>query len=219
MNDKVHIGVGIPSNGLWNTNFGLCLAALAAKFNQWRLGTCKSQTLSFISVQGSMLPQLRERIVLKAQKAGCTHLLMLDSDMTFPPDLIKCLFAHNKDIVAANCVTKRIPAEVTASLDGHVPLFTNDDSRGIQKVHSVGTAVMLVKMSVFAAIERPWFKQEWVPEIQHFMGEDRFFCQKTRDAGFEIWIDHNVSKKVGHIGYYEFTHDVVGEVLQDSEAA
>jgi hypothetical protein len=43
--------------------------------------------------------------------------------------------------------------------------------------------------------------------ISTYIGEDVFFCQKAAAAGFKIWIDHDVSKEIGHIGTFEFKHD------------
>jgi len=37
--------------------------------------------------------------------------------------------------------------------------------------------------------------------------QDVFFCNKARAAGFKIWIDHDVSKEIGHVGTFEFKHD------------
>ncbi len=35
------------------------------------------------------------------------------------------------------------------------------------------------------------------------IGEDLYFCQKARDAGFVVWIDHDVSQLVRHQGTVE----------------
>jgi hypothetical protein len=38
------------------------------------------------------------------------------------------------------------------------------------------------------------------------MGEDVFFCKKARELGHKIYIDHDVSHEIGHIGTFEFGH-------------
>jgi hypothetical protein len=45
-----------------------------------------------------------------------------------------------------------------------------------------------------------------------YQGEDWNFCQACEKAGINLYIDHDVSKLVGHVGLYEYTTAVVGEV-------
>ena len=51
---------------------------------------------------------VRNDIVQQALQNGVTHLLMMDTDQTFPADLIETLLAHDKPIVAAK-VHRRYP--------------------------------------------------------------------------------------------------------------
>jgi len=195
---KVNVAVGIPSTDAWVVQFGLSLATMCSFFGMTRIPGCSEQRLHILSSQGSMLPQLREQLVLSAMKAGCSHLLMVDSDMKFPRDVMHKLLSHNKDIVAANCVTKRIPAEVTARGFQDEAVYSDEKAFGLEEVESVGTAVILIRLAVMQRIPRPWFCQEWMPEIQHFCGEDRYFIRKARKYGFKTFIDHDLSKKVSY---------------------
>jgi hypothetical protein len=45
-----------------------------------------------------------------------------------------------------------------------------------------------------------------------YQGEDWTFCEACDKLGIPLFIDHDLSREVGHVGNYEFTHDVVGEV-------
>jgi hypothetical protein len=99
-------------------------------------------------------------------------------------------------------------------------VYTMPESTGLQEVGSVGMGVMLIKANVFAALSEPWFETPWRHDKRGYIGEDVFFCKKAREAGFKIWIDHDVSKEIGHIGMFEFKHDhtwVMREV-QEKEA-
>ena len=221
MLDKdLNIAVGVPSTDVWVPKFGLAFAAMCAYFGMKRIGGAATQRLQILSSTGSMLSQLRENLVLSAMREGCSHLLMLDSDMKFPRDSIHRLLAHGKDIVAANCTTKVIPAEPTGVLLGGARLYTDPDSTGlVGGIESIGTAVMMFRLDIFKKIPRPWFYQEWAPEIQHFIGEDRYFCHKARACGFEVFVDQDISKLVTHIGPFEYGHDVVGEIIKESKDA
>jgi hypothetical protein len=36
------------------------------------------------------------------------------------------------------------------------------------------------------------------------LGEDIYFCIKAKDAGFDTWVDHDLSKGIKHIGQYVY---------------
>jgi hypothetical protein len=161
--------------------------------------------------QGTLIANQRAELSLDAMAEGCTHILFIDSDMRFPQDMIERLLKHDLDIVATNCARRRMPTGPTAQLykeNGERELvWTMPESTGLQEVGSVGMGVMLIKANVFAALSEPWFETPWRVDKRGYIGEDVFFCQKAAAAGFKIWIDHDVSKEIGHIGTFEFKHD------------
>jgi hypothetical protein len=54
-------------------------------------------------------------------------------------------------------------------------------------------------------MEPPWFHVPWDAEkMRYECGEDVYFCKKATAAGFEILLDHDLSKDVYHIGNMEF---------------
>jgi len=161
--------------------------------------------------QGTLIANQRAELSLDAMGEGCTHILFIDSDMRFPQDMIGRLVKHDLDIVATNCARRRMPTGPTAQLykeNGERELvWTMPESTGLQEVGSVGMGVMLIKRKVFEALAEPWFETPWRVDKRGYIGEDVFFCQKAAAAGFKIWIDHDVSKEIGHIGTFEFKHD------------
>jgi hypothetical protein len=161
--------------------------------------------------QGTLIANQRAELSLDAMGEGCTHILFIDSDMRFPQDMIGRLVKHDLDIVATNCARRRMPTGPTAQLykeNGERELvWTMPESTGLQEVGSVGMGVMLIKREVFEALAEPWFETPWRVDKRGYIGEDVFFCQKAAAAGFKIWIDHDVSKEIGHIGTFEFKHD------------
>lgn len=154
--------------------------------------------------QYSMLPLSRNLLAQLAIDGGFTHLLFIDSDMEFPADLAVRMVAHRKPIMAINCMARRRPYYLTARDESAQEVETGPESTGIERVARVGTGIMLIHLDVFREMAEPWFEYRWLPEKHVFAGEDFVFCDKARTAGNEIWIDHDLSKQVAHVGTFQF---------------
>ncbi len=144
----------------------------------------------------------RNAIVEAAIGSGCKWLLMLDDDMVVPPDLVKRLIAHDKDVCGAlyfqrggayhPVLLNRVDME-----DGRMAtrFIGNMDERltdpGLHKVDIIGGGCMLFKVDVFRKILPPYF--EW----ERTLGTDIAICSRLADAGVEIWCD--TSMEIGHI--------------------
>jgi len=214
--DHLRVLVGIPSGNLWHAKFGLSLASLMVRFAMVQVPGYASQELRVANIRSSILPRNRLDIVKAAKAEHADYLLFLDCDHVFPPDLLHKLLAHGKPVVAANCVTKQIPAQTTARAEGNgeqgVPVFSDPDKEGLEQVWRVGTGVMLIHSSVLAKIPHSCWGMTYREELDTYQGEDWGFCHACEAAGIPIFVDHTQSRRVGHEGYFNFTHDVVGEV-------
>jgi hypothetical protein len=150
---------------------------------------------------GTFVHQARERLLDDLMRWGATHILWLDADMTFPKDAALRLLAHDKDVVAANYVTRVAPNRPTArSLspkDGQ--WVSSAYSTGLGNVAHVGMGVFLMKTSAVKDLPRPRFWYSTETET-----EDVYFCNLLRKAGHDIWIDHDLSREVGHVGQYTY---------------
>ena len=201
-----YIAVCTPARDMVHANFAYCLVNMVAYHT---INTTDAVSLKIS--QGTLIQNQRADLSLEAMGEGCTHILFIDSDMTFPQDMIQRLLKHDLDIVATNCARRRMPTGPTAQIykdNGERELvYTMPESTGLQEVGSVGMGVMLIKANVFAKLAEPWFETPWRHDKRGYIGEDVFFCKKAREAGFKIWIDHDVSKEIGHIGMFEFKHD------------
>lgn len=150
------------------------------------------------TVLGSVISTQRTDVVRSALDMGATHLLWLDSDMRFPPDVIGRLLAHGRPVVAANYQRRTEPFGPVAVRHG-APLYTTPQSTGLEEADFTGFGCMLVERAVFDAVPEPWFDFAWSPAKRAYVGEDVFFCRKVREHGFPVLIDHDLSKEVGHI--------------------
>lgn len=149
----------------------------------------------------SILPYARSRVIESALKNGATHILMLDSDMTYPGDLVHRLIAHGRPFVACNATTRRAPIHwVAKDKAGH--RMDSSNSKGLEAASVVGAAVCLIERRVFEAIPLPKFDFEYTEK--GWNGEDVYFSRRAIEAGFRPMIDHDASREIGHVGTYEF---------------
>ena len=219
MSDNIRVVVGVPSGNTWNAKFGVDLVNLVASFTQKPVRGYRSQSLQVVNVRSSILSKNRLDLVNAAKQLRASHLLFLDSDQTFPRSVIHQLAQHNKLVVAANIPTKQIPANPTARAfeEGNPKgklVYSDELAVGLERVWRVGTGVMLINMRVFDQLSGDLWSMKYLPEADTYQGEDWTFCQKCEESGIPIYVDHDLSKQIGHVGDYEFTHDVVGELRQ-----
>src|SRR5262245_15689476 len=147
----------------------------------------------------------RERWLEQVLQAGATHILWLDTDMGFPPYAAVQLWQHARGMVAANYLTRQPPHIWGALKDGE-PVPTLASSTGLESVDGVGLGVCFMCADLVVALSRPWFRHGLTP-LGRDIGEDRMFCRALKAAGHEIWIDHDLSKVVTHVGQrpYDYT--------------
>jgi hypothetical protein len=220
---EIRVLVGIPG-AQWDADCGLSLINLTAYFAVNRVPGAKLQTLSFNSVKGSILPQLRTDVVKTALKQRSTHLLFIDADQTFPADTLHRLLAVNKPVVACNVATKQFPSMPTGrafSKDDRkgIPVYTYPEDSGLASIWRIGTGIMLINMQVFKVVKEPWFPVHWTQEADgswHFIGEDWALCERLDSYGIKPYILQDLSYQIGHKGIVEFTHDMcIAEKLME----
>lgn len=190
--------IGGPTLAAVPASFALDLAQLYAYTREH--GPWTSVTMGFI--QSTYVHVGREAVLAGALERQATHVLWLDTDMAFPADTAIRLAQHNRPIVAANCVMRDPRLIFTAMRDGQ-RIETTADSSGLERVDQVGPAVMLMRTNVVDGLKRPWFAHGRNASGED-VGEDVMFCRRLRDVGHDIYIDHDLSKEIGHIGQHTF---------------
>ena len=180
------VAIGIPSGDMVHTDFAMSLAMLCMN----------PGTQAFVlNSRSSLVPLGRNQCAGAAQIMKATHLLFLDTDMIFPADTLTRLLAHDKDIVGAT-YSKRMPPfhPLTVAENGE----HHQVGPGLQRVRLLPTGCMLIRVAVFNVLTRPYFNL--VAEGDQLRGEDYYFCEQARAAGFEIWCDGDLSTVIGHCG-------------------
>ncbi len=213
--DEPVVAICIPSDDHVHAAFCLSLAQMVLHTLAGSDTTLRGLTIQHVGA--SILPHSRYTLVKQSQRHNATHLLYLDSDMTFPADTLLRLLRHDKDMVSINAMSRRPPHNTTAWLGPDVPAITTPDSTGLEKAWRTGFAVVMIKARVFEGMNAPYFGLEFVPEKDEFRGEDYVFFDAARAAGFELYIDHDLSKQVNHMGCFSY-NPLLKHAMAETEA-
>jgi len=183
------VAIAVPSGDTVHADFALSLA-----------GLCHSSgalDVSIFSNKSSIVAEARNNGVGMAQDAQIDHLLFLDSDMTFPRSTLQRLLAHELDIVGAT-YAKRVPPfqALGTALQPQPP----DPPPGLIEMARIPTGCLLIRMTVFERLAKPYFHFGLDVARHQIVGEDYMFCDKARAAGLRIWCDAALSRELGHIG-------------------
>jgi hypothetical protein len=190
--------IAVPSHGLWEAAMAHSLAVTMADL----AANPGPSAIRLTRCEGSKLASNRTELVREALRNEADSILWVDTDLSFRPDSVRSLLSRDLDIVAAN-YAKKIPSQdsVSQALDG-TPVTARET--GIEEVGHVGMGLCLTKTDVFRRIELPWFQFQWSEKNQDDVGEDVYLCRKLRAAGIKVYVDHDASKGVKHIGRFSY---------------
>ncbi len=159
----------------------------------------KPEEVDLMVFQGALVDRARNQLVEQMLNHAIkpTHLFFLDSDILPAPDTLKMLLSHEASIVSGLYRRRLTPHEPVAyrfdSKKILQPIVVPSTAKGRKpiKVDMVGAGCLLIEREVFEKVKAPWFVSEWKKEGH--LSEDFYFCQKARDAGFEILVDPKVT--------------------------
>lgn len=164
-----------------------------------------------IAERGYTIAENRNYCVVQAQRNESDVLLFIDDDMTFPPDTLERLLAHGKDLVGVNSYSRCLPLSSTVGLMNKNGEYMHPDKHTewemkipdeLFKAYFVGAGILLINMSVFDKLKKPYFAFTTDKNGQVVNGEDGSFCKKVKDAGMDVWCDPQI--EVGHLGEFEY---------------
>lgn len=202
----IDVAVCIPHMGMMQAETAVSLAGLFGHFAQWKPPPAfriKRKQLRLLTHASSILPTSRFLLAKSAMKAGCTHILFIDSDMKFPKDTLQRLLLRGKKVIAVNATTRTFPTKFLAEDESGV---TYDSRRltGVAPARHIGFGVALIEMDVLRRMKPPIFMFEWIPELQDLCGEDVYFSAKLAELGITPYVDHDLSKEIGHVGKWTY---------------
>lgn len=155
-----------------------------------------------------------------------SHMLFIDADMGFSPQLILDMIAFNKPLVGALCPKKKLPIEFAGRAKNGDAKVVN----GFMEVNGIGGAVMLISRETVTAMLQKFpeindtvtVKNHAAKQILDGQGvtrlikafnkvhidgeefsEDLSFCHRWNQCGGDVWA--NITHPVTHVGLYEYT--------------
>lgn len=198
----IKIYIAVCSGRDWKPQFGASLCHLIGQMH-------RSKVIYFLNIiQASGIFKARQSAISDAIAGEFSHILFLDDDMVFPPNILDGLIAHDLGIVAINYARREEGNKnaITHAIDGS-GVFSKGKS-GVEEVGWIGFGGVLIKIDSIKNIENPFFEIRWHPEREDFVTEDTYFCMKVRSAGIKIYVDHDISNKVFHVGDYLYHEEV-----------
>lgn len=182
----------------WKPQFGASFGRMM--YEAGRNGT----EIFFNPLQGtSVLPRARQLVMQDAINGGFTHILQLDDDEKFAPNLLTSLLSREVPIVGLNYARKDgSGAMMACGLDGNP--ISSKGKTGAEEVGWLPFGGILIELDAIKGMEKPWFEVRWLDERQDFMGEDYYFSMKARTHGLKLYVDHDASNKCRHIGDFDY---------------
>jgi hypothetical protein len=164
-------------------------------FSMWEMFHRCYGLVTIINARSSLVPVSRYTLVNSAiEDHRAEKVFFIDTDLTFPPDALDRLLAHDVPIVAATYVMRRPPQIVL----GFGVEDIEPGATGLYKMYRMPIGFSLISTEVFRNIPKPWFPVVWDEEKGNLIGEDYGFCDLAREAGYDLWCDLDLSHELGH---------------------
>lgn len=211
------IAVALPTHDMVPAKFMFDLANMVA-FSTAKFQHGEEFGLNMIA--GTYVHAARQKLLALLIAQGVTHVLWVDTDMSFPRDALLRLLNHRKDVVGINYAKREAPPEYVAfkhvdiAGGNSTKLATLPESTGLEKVDALGFGMVLMRTEPLLDLpdprKEPWFFFEYLPGGRT-VGEDVFFCRILRERlGLDIYVDHDLSKECSHIGQFPYRLEHVG---------
>lgn len=158
-----------------------------------------------ISPDSLEVGEARNQCVEIAKAAGAEYLFFVDYDVAVPANALIKLLSLKVPIAAGVYHLKQIPSYPLIFVKGWTGAFEDYEAGDLIKADGVGMGCTLIRMDVFDKMEPPYFKTvpgytpENPNEMLGYMTEDIYFCDKARNAGFDIVVDTSI--QCGHVDW------------------
>jgi hypothetical protein len=104
----IKLTIGVPTAGRVCMGFAYSLVGMVSKLAAHGLPTVPEATVECTMdvVESSVIHTNREKIVARAIENGRTHLMFLDDDMVFEPQVLEIMLGRRQHVVAVNYLIK-----------------------------------------------------------------------------------------------------------------
>lgn len=188
--------IAVPTMFFVNVNFAKSLANLCMELGRSGVDT------DLEIMEGSMIYVSRDRLAWRAIQGGYTHVLWLDSDMSFEQDIVDSLMWSGKDMVCGAFCSRKPPFSPCVYESIRDPEnMVKVKHFGLEpfRVDGCGMAAVLTSVKLLRDV---WnrFDTCFMP-TEKIRGEDIAFCDRVNQLGYEIWCEPTV--RPGHTAYIE----------------
>src|SRR5271165_333366 len=149
--------------------------------------------------EGTYVCQNQNALAQQAIDGDADALMLIDSDMTGSETIPERLWAHDKDIIGCDYRIRSAPHAMAARKLADKQRPTGEET-GLEKMAFMPTGCLMIRLKVLTTLSYPWFFLTYGSKPSEFQGNDANFCFKARDAGFDIWCDHDMSNELYHNG-------------------
>ena len=186
--------IGVPTVDMVNNVFAECLANLTKRL------ALDGVDFDLFVKRRTVVHVAREAIAQKAAEEGYTHVLWLDSDMVFEPDVFEKLYGVMKDTKAAivSCVYRNRHGKMGICLWSSLKPNTVVEElpkETVFRIEGCGFGCVLTTVDIIKRI-RYDIAACFHPTVEY--GEDLAFCARAKKAGAKAVATQDVM--CGHIG-------------------
>lgn len=147
---------------------------------------------------------MREGLCEIALKHDFTHLLMVDTDMVYPPYTLERLLAADVDVICGFAMSKLFPHRPIFGPLGterwtFAPRWPTENGKpdgkrleGPQPSFVMGGAALMIRMEVLHRLPRPWFSFQAHTSDGTEAGEDIWFSQLCADHEIQAYVHMDV---------------------------
>lgn len=183
-------------------------------------------------INESLISRARNTLTARfLQNTQATHLMFIDADIGWEPPHLLLLLQADVDVIGGLYPMKSLPIKWCVNgVDG------GQQQGPVQEVSKTGTGFMLIKRSVFEALNShpavkpfandlglppaldPFMKTYFDTAVRdgRYYSEDWTFCENWRDLGGQVWVDRRILLK--HTGTYTFDAQAQQQLWQDLQA-
>ncbi len=192
----LNVLIAVPTHDNLSARFCYCLQDLV------RYTTERKIRFEVRFEMGTVLSSLRETLADYALIHKFTHILWLDSDMTYPSDTLERLLAYDLDVVSCSYNARVAPYQSVAYIhqNGQYVPLPDTAAPALIPVISNGMGCMLCSTNVLTRMDKPRFPITYVPDGEYYQGEDVNFCLKLQQLDIKVYVDTQLSAQVGHVG-------------------
>lgn len=196
--------IAIPSVDYMHVETVKCLMAMVKRLNE------EGVEHEVKICAGTLVYFARNNLAREAIEGGFSHVLWLDADMVFSPDVVGDLAFCGKDIVCGVFQSRRKPFHSCMFKQIMPPERWKEYPDMLFRLAGCGFGCVLMKTEALARV-KAFYGDCFTPTPE--CGEDLAFCKRATDLGMEIWCDPKV--RVGHIAHIPIYPEDYGRAVSE----